>query len=149
MAKYTQEVLLQMDLFKYPFDISCVSNRHLKLNMSQVKLLIFPPNPALFAILLSIYGNSTPLPGTPLLLSWPPAHSSVNDSYGHLLSKYIQECPQCTYTANSVVQAKLLHQLTLGQMPEPPPSFVFLQPIYLTAARVIFQTHKSNSHSPI
>lgn len=64
MAKYTQEVLLQMDLFKYPFDISsCVSNRHLKLNMSQVKLLIFPPNPALFAILLSIYGNSTPLPG--------------------------------------------------------------------------------------
>lgn len=36
MAKYTQEVLLQMDLFKYPFDISsCVSNRHLKLNMPQ------------------------------------------------------------------------------------------------------------------
>lgn len=97
MVKYIQEVLLQMDVSKYPFDISsCVSNRHLKLNMSQVKLLTFPPNLTLFAILLSTYGNSIPLPGTPLLLSWPPAHHLsmiLVGVYFQNISKYVLNAP--------------------------------------------------------
>lgn len=60
---YIQGVLFQVHVSKCPLDISSyVFNRHLKLSMSQTKLLIFPQKPShSAAFLISIYGPITHL----------------------------------------------------------------------------------------
>lgn len=94
-----------MRVSKCPPDFSsCRSNRHLKLNMSQSKHLIFPPQPA------SPHFSFLP-PVSPLFLS-----CSHSPSGGLSSSKYIQIRPTCTSSVTYTVRANVFCWLILGQV---------------------------------
>lgn len=123
-------MLLQTRVSKCPPDFSsCGSNRHLKLNMSQSKHLIFPPQPASPALLLSATCESSVSLVLPQPIWWAFIFKIYSNTSNMHLHRYLYSPSQRLLLAHTWTSASIL---------------ALLQPIPHTAVRGILFTHKSD-----